>query len=346
MHLFIPHASALGQAAEPAIRHLDLPRLAELLALLVPDPETTPAASTTTGSGPSDPKTAAIGGDDDELEYRLSPPHEAALARLAGWPGRDGNWPVAAWCAARDGVVIDGAGAPDAGLGLITPVHWRIGQEITLTDPLQLELNDAESHALFDAVCPAFDDLGWRLYWGSALRWYAAAPILRGQACASLDRVVGRNVDLWLPRGADARLLRRLQVEVQMTWHEHPVNEAREARGLPAVNSFWLSGCGVPSAAPLPAGLRLDERLGAPLLAGDWASWCQAWQTLDAGPVTELLSQARAGSAVTLTLCGERLARSWRTPLVSPSLWQRTRRHMGSWLGATVPDARSVLSQL
>ena len=32
--------------------------------------------------------------------------------------------------------------------------------------------------------------------------------------------------------------------EAQMVLHAHPVNEAREARGEPAVNSLWLWGAG------------------------------------------------------------------------------------------------------
>jgi hypothetical protein len=347
MHLFIPHASALGQAAEAAIRQIDLPRLAELLALLELAPDIT-------SSGPPEPAPAAGAeasgkavDDHDELEYRLSPPHEAALARLAGWPGRDGNWPLAAWRAQRDGIDLgDAAASPDMGLGLITPVHWRIGQEITLTDPQQLELDTDESRALFEAVRPSFDDAGWQLLWGAPLRWYACAPALRTLACASIDRVINRNVDLWLPRANDAWLLRRLQVEVQMTWHEHPVNEAREARRLPVVNSFWLSGCGVAQAAPLPTDLVLDERLAAPMLGGNWLDWCHAWQALDAGPITNLVAQARAGQPIELTLCGERLARTWRTPRRSASVWQRAQQKFGGWFAAKAPDVRALLGQL
>jgi hypothetical protein len=36
----------------------------------------------------------------------------------------------------------------------------------------------------------------------------------------------------------------KLQNEVQMAWFEHPLNEAREMRGLPAVNSIWLHAQG------------------------------------------------------------------------------------------------------
>lgn len=356
MHLLIPHASALGQAAEAAIRHIDLPHLADLLALLEPVTHAATPAPAKTSTGTVDtPGTRRKGdqGDDPcgehtELEYHLSPPHEAALARLAGWPGRDGNWPLAAWWASRDGIDLgDASGSPDLGLGLITPVHWRIGQEIDLTDPQQLELGEDESRALLDLVRPSFEDAGWQIHWGAPLRWYACAPGLRTLACASIDRVVNRNVDLWLPRGNDARLLRRLQVEVQMTWHDHPINEAREAKRLPVVNSFWLSGCGVAQAAPLPADLVLDERLAAPLLGGNWLEWCQAWQALDAGPIIDLLARARAGQAIELTLCGERLANTWRTPQQAASLWQRTQHKLGGWFGASSsPDVRVLLGHL
>ncbi|MEY2687581.1 MAG: hypothetical protein RL375_1779 [Pseudomonadota bacterium] len=350
MHLLIPHASALGQAAEAAIRQIDLPRLAELMSVLdaaldvklqgppQPSAAASDAAATEGGEGPT--------GDHDNLEYRLSAPHESALAHLAGWPGRDGNWPVAAWWARRDGVDLGASVAPETGLGLVTPVHWRIGQEIHLTDPQQLELGEDESRALLDLVRPSFEDAGWQMHWGAPLRWYASAPALRTLACASIDRVINRSVDLWLPRAADARLLRRLQVEAQMIWHDHPINEAREARRLPVVNSFWLSGCGVAEVAPLPTDLRLDERLAAPLMGGDWLSWCQAWQALDSGPISDLLAHARAGQPVALTLSGERLARTWRTPPKPASLWQRTQHKLVGWFGASPPDVRTVLTQL
>jgi hypothetical protein len=66
-----------------------------------------------------------------------------------------------------------------------------------------------------------------------------------GLPTASLDRVIGRNIDRWLPDTAPARLLRRLQNEVQMVLHTHALNDEREAaRPMPTVNSVWLSGCG------------------------------------------------------------------------------------------------------
>jgi hypothetical protein len=57
------------------------------------------------------------------------------------------------------------------------------------------------------------------------------------------------------------------------------------------------------SVAPAP---QVDARLRAPALANDWPAWCQAWQTLDHGPLAEALARVRRGEGVRLTLCGER----------------------------------------
>ena len=45
-----------------------------------------------------------------------------------------------------------------------------------------------------------------------------------------------------------------------MLLHGHPLNEAREAAGALALNSVWISGCGVNDSPsrPLPADLRIE----------------------------------------------------------------------------------------
>jgi len=112
-----------------------------------------------------------------------------------------------------------------------------------------------------------------------------------------------------------------------MLLHGQALNEAREARGALALNSVWISGCGRagPGERALPADLQVDERLRAPLLAGDWAAWAEAWTALDAGPLAELLRRARAGEPLRLSLCGERHARSYgpRPAGGLRALWQR-----------------------
>lgn len=296
MHLLIPHAGALSPACAHTLSHLALPNLSALLGRLEAGP--------------------AEGGD----EYSLTPPHERALAAALGLQGEDGALPWAARAAAADGI-----DTRDLAWGLLTPVHWDVGREhVTLADPAALDLETSESKALLEAVRELFESEGWTLAWGAPLRWYAAHAALDGLPCASLDRVIGRNVDLWLQtdtvRFPLARQLRRLQNEVQMLLYTHPLTEAREARGALPVNSFWLSGCGraQPGTGPAPT---VDERLRAPLLAEDWAGWGEAWQALDAGPLADVLAAARRGEPVRLTLCGERSAQAFTAR--PRSLWQR-----------------------
>ena len=64
---------------------------------------------------------------------------------------------------------------------------------------------------------------------------------------------------------------RRAAHRSQMLLHAHPVNEAREARGEPAVNSLWLWGAGrAPSARSSWRSVAADDPavLGAARLAG------------------------------------------------------------------------------
>ena len=123
-----------------------------------------------------------------------------------------------------------------------------------------------------------------------------------------------------------------------MLLHHAAVNDAREARGALAVNSFWLSGCGAPQAvaAVLP---QVDDRLRGPALAQDWAAWADAWRALDGGPVAELLRRAERGEAVSLTLCGERHAQRF-DPASGGGLWTRLTR------GLRAPDVPATLGAL
>jgi hypothetical protein len=313
MHLLIPFASALSEAAPHVLRDLALPHLTKLLALLTPTTR------------------------DDGDTFALSPPHERALAAAAGWQGADGCLPFAAQAAALDGIEVR-----DLAWGLITPSHWHVGRDhVTLADPAALALTEVESRAAFEAVRDLFQSEGFGFAWGAPSRWYVADESLVDLPTASVDRVIGRNVELWMrasaARDASARLVRRLQSELQMLLYTHPLNDEREARAALTLNSFWLSGCGrLQAAAGEP--VHVADALRAPLLAEDWASWAEAWRALDAGDVAECLAAARAGRAVTLTLCGERNAHRFET--APRTLWQR----LGSRWSA--PEAHAVLEAL
>jgi len=288
MHLMIPCAGASGKASAHAASQLRLPNLSALLRRLAP-------------AEPS------VSGD----EFSLNTPAEQWLAQLRGWSGAaaaTGCLPTAAW--RRSEAQLPASPLPWA---LLTPLHLSVASDgVTALDPRLLELQAAESRELFDALAELFPAAeGWQREWLSPLEWLVAHETLDGLPCASLERVINRDVDTWMPQ---ARSMRTLQNEIQMLLHRAQPNTEREVRGALVVNSVWISGCGrAAQIAPLPPGLSIDSRLQAAFLAGDWASWCEGWQALDAGPLRELLDAARAGRRdIALTLCGERHARTWR----------------------------------
>ncbi len=310
VHLLIPFAATLSEGCRHTLRDLQLPNLSRLLARL--------------SAGKRE------GGD----EASLTPPHERALGSALGLHGVDGCLPWAARQAALDGIAT-GAAA----WGLLTPAHWHLAADhVRLGDPAALALDETGSRALLQAVRGLFESVGWHIAWGAPLRWYAAHETLRELPCAAIDRVIGRNVDAWMPPDARMAQIRRLQSEVQMLLYHEVVNDEREARGALAVNSFWLSGCGVRQHETDAADPTVDDSLRASALAEDWAAWAEAWRALDAGPLAALLQHAGRGEPATLTLCGERHAQRFET--AAQSRWARLTRSLRA------PDVARVLEDL
>lgn len=333
MHVILPFASSLSEPCQHALSRWtpaepSLPALPHLRALL----------------GRLSPVT-----DVDGDEYALSMPHERLMARLLGWPEdlADGTLPWAGRWAREDGL----SPADGDTWAMVTPGHWLMGRDhLTLIDPDQLQLDDAQSRALFDTLLPYAESDGWRLHYGTATRWYLSHDSLAGLPTASLDRVIGRNPDLWLTDHAQARTLRRLQSEAQMLWYQHPLHDERQARGQLPVNSFWVSGCGhVQPHTPEPD-VQLDLRLRSPLLGDDMPAWVAAWQSVDDSLLAQAVQALDDGQPVRLTLCGDRMARTWQAP-ASPAehagglqgWWQRWR---GARKSPEAPALADVLSAL
>jgi hypothetical protein len=173
-------------------------------------------------------------------------PHEIRLAQLLGLSDRGiaTSPALAAALMRRFGLQAEGGN-----WFLVQPVHLHIARDhLVLTDPRQLALSDKEARALFAAVQPLFEEYGHALLFGDANIWFLRADAWSELQTATPDAASGHNVDIWMPKGAHERDWRRLQNEVQMHWHTHTVNEAREMAGRKTVNSLWLWG-GAPSSA-------------------------------------------------------------------------------------------------
>lgn len=114
------------------------------------------------------------------------------------------------------------------------PVHLRLMRDRAVLAPGEsFDISSQEAAQLCGALNAHFANLDFTAVDGR--RWCARieAPVAERPA---LD-AAGKEPDL---RQAGAPLL----TEIQMVLHAHAVNEAREARGEPAINSVWFWGGG------------------------------------------------------------------------------------------------------
>ncbi len=296
--LLLPFALPPAEHAKDLLAALDAPALARLLAR------------------------AQAGRRQDNDAFAAALPHEQLLAAATA----DNSPPLAR-------ALMDSLGLPpsDGHWFILQPVHFHIARDhLVLTDLRQLDLDDAQSRALFDAAAPLFEELGHELRFGNARIWFLRANAWNGLRTCTPDAATGHNVDVWLPRGGNERDWRRLHNEVQMLWHAHPLNEQRELRGQRRVNALWLWGgssaddgalqsyaqqlAGLSPARDADTRFRYDETLIASALAGDWGSWLSAMQAIEARHAAPLLEALRSGklARVTLQLTDAQRVREWR----------------------------------
>ena len=200
-------------------------------------------------------------------------PHEAWLAHALGLAFAPNGEATQAAFAAQ---AMRGYGLtpePGARYFLLHPAHLAIARShISLEDLRQLKLSEADGRALFDIAAPYFDEIGQPLAYGDAGTWFMRADAWSDLQCATPDGATTQDLSVWMPEGEHARAARRLQNEVQMLWHEHPVNAAREERGLKAINSFWIWGGSLATAESAPA----PARCAASLHTKDAPGWLAA----------------------------------------------------------------------
>ena len=143
------------------------------------------------------------------------------------------------------------------------PVHLRLMRDrLVLVPPQALRIARDEA----EAVCAALNaHFGERLALQAVdeQRWVARLSVPMEVATQAPLSLAGCDVAGALPSNA-ASPTHLLLNEAQMVLHALPVNEAREARGEPPVNSLWLWGAGV---APRVAASRWESVSGAEPLA-------------------------------------------------------------------------------
>jgi len=302
--LVLPFALPLPEFAPDLIRAMNTPALALLLSRT---------------SGATRARTA---------EHTHALPHETWLARALGL-GATGRVDVA--IAAMRGFGLE----PDGGNWyIVSPGHIQIARtHLTMADTRQVPLADDDSRALFATAAELCESIGHALRYGDAQTWFLRADDWTGFETATPDTVVNMDLTDFMPKGQPALAYRRLQNEVQMAWHAHPVNAARETRRLPIVNAFWMWGAGRTAPAhtqPLASfavpgwlGALGEQRLDTldqltdllstdrtlvvgPLAeaaqAADWGVWLQVMGQLEETVFAPLLAAVKAGRVSKLTL--------------------------------------------
>jgi hypothetical protein len=318
--ILLPFGLPPAELARDLLRELSLPGLAGLLSRGTPLPQ-------------------------NELlhdQFTRALPHEAWLAERFGFADKmviSSSPPIASHLMRAQEL------APTAGYWLIVqPVHFHIARDhLVLTDARQLTLTEYEAAALFEVARGACAEEGLLLVRGTKTDqhyWFLQADKYSELKTATPDTAVGRNIDIWMPTGDAARSWRKLQNEIQMSWHAHPVNEGRQEQGFPVINSLWLWGGEMHTAEPkdqistttfnfsgwyaafaeravqhlenvavgpvltnvaLQKVLLLDNLI-QPALEGDWAEWRDALQLMDKNWFAPLAAELKKSPAGKLTV--------------------------------------------
>lgn len=214
-------------------------------------------------------------GDARETEGPRS--YAAAVSRAFSLSDAGGEGATAAF---------DLLGHPPDGPGLrAAPVHLRVETDfLLLYDDYLLELEQAEAEALAATFNETYADTGLRLHAPSPADWLLTGLEHAPAGLTPLREVRGRNIGVFMPEGRSGAPLRTLMNEVQMLFHNHPVNHDRAAREQPTVSGIWLWGEGKAPRQVRRASVWADDPWlrGLARLAGAFAAPCpQAWPAAD-----------------------------------------------------------------
>ena len=180
-------------------------------------------------------------------------PLEDLLCDLFGVPCQN-DAPVAPISAAFDGLA--------AGCWLrADPVNLNLQRDQLLLAAVRA--GSEEAAALCVSLNAHFAGQGMEFFAPHPQRWYVRLDRLPLMRTTPLSQVIGGDVRKVLPTGKDAAHWHQVFNEIQMLLHSHPLNEVREARGEPPINSawFWGGGCDTLLAKPADCG---NSRQAAP----------------------------------------------------------------------------------
>jgi hypothetical protein len=167
-------------------------------------------------------------------------PAVIAAAASAAAPSHDST------AAATPGIAPAAAPRPDSTAWIATPVHFIAGLTSLHLDRrsiLRLPPTDLEHFAQdFNQM---FGDSDLHLLPLPAGDFLMQGPATLTAATTEPARALVADLETSLPRGTDAKALKRLGAELEMWLHAHPLNEGRRRRGELPVSTLWLWGGGL-----------------------------------------------------------------------------------------------------
>jgi len=124
------------------------------------------------------------------------------------------------------------------------PVHFAFARDRMLLTKLEGDaaLTADESGVLAAEAAATAAEFGARLRTIDTRHWFLVFDVPWRLRTIAFDAALGRSVEPLLPEGDDAARWRKLLTEIQMRWHQHPLNERREDDGRRTVNGLWLHG--------------------------------------------------------------------------------------------------------
>jgi len=166
------------------------------------------------------------------------------------------------------------------------PVHLILRGDQLILRPIGT-LDADEAGQLCASLNRHFAEYGLHFMAPQPQHWYLRLGSAPGITTHPLAQAAGKDIHALLPHGADALCWHKLLNEIQMLLFEHPVNQAREARGEWPINSVWPWGGGhapdrllrpferVSTDSPLAAAFAKVAGIGHSALPGD-AAQCLA----------------------------------------------------------------------
>ncbi len=128
-------------------------------------------------------------------------------------------------------------------------VHLHATRDhLVLVDPVILKITRDEEEALRASIVEVLEHFLFNSVIPTGTSWLFCTNEFGLLKTSTVDLAKGRNIDIWMPKDTEkagvAKKWRQMQNEIQMIWHDHPVNLARLERGELPINSVWLQGVG------------------------------------------------------------------------------------------------------